>query len=677
MKKRYIFFTMILSIFFLSISNNKTLASFYIQDFEINSEVFDNGDMKVEENITYYSTETKNGVTREINLKNATNINNSADGLNLLSVKIDGIEARKVNIGNIGDDGVYEYSSSNNTHNLKVYVPFRRIQTRTITYEYLLKNVCVKYNDTSEIFWNFIGDQWDTKIDKLTINIKLPEKAIEGTTYVFGHGSDNGTFSKYNNNISLYANDLKANQALDARILFSTSALPNTTKVINKNVLNKYINQEEGLTSKIEEPEIIFGLKSKELAIIISSFLIIFWIIIYFKYDKEIKVDKKYYYRDIPCNLEPEILQRIYYGKKCKDSFWITFLNLVKMGVYKIEESTNEVGKKVKLIVYQGKENKKLKGYQNDIIDIINGFFENDENSIDLDKLNAKMKMSTGSKYLSFQNNLESEYEGIFGDKSKVSKKPCLFGILFMIIMIIIIGIVSTKINADMSTAIIMFLGITSFVYTLVFSVIPINISTISFLAIHFLAFEGAIIGMMIVLGIFPLYIPYIISFIFVQYAQRIRKYSKEEREIREQIKGLRRYIRDYSKISERDIESIVIWEDYLIIAIALKLNNKTINYFYDYCKESINNEFGSSLNSFGSYYYMDIACHNTFNNYIRSYNISHNSSSGSSYSGSHGGFSGGSSFGGRRTAEVEEEAPSKITKLNNLNDYSAFNILN
>ena len=139
----------------------------------------------------------------------------------------------------------------------------------------------------------------------------------------------------------------------------------------------------------------------------------------------------------------------------------------------------------------------------------------------------------------------------------------------------------------------------------------------------------------------------------------------------------MRRYIRDYSKLSERDIESIVIWEDYLIIAIALKLNNKTINYFYDYCKENINNEFGSSLNSFGSYYYMDIACHNTFNNYIRSYNMSHNSSNGSSYSGSHGGFSGGSSFGGRRTAEVEEEAPSKIIKLNNHLDYSAFNILN
>ena len=72
MKKRYIIFTIFLLMFLIGISNSKSLASFYIKDFEINSEVLSNGDMKVEEIITYYSTETKNGVTREINTKNST-----------------------------------------------------------------------------------------------------------------------------------------------------------------------------------------------------------------------------------------------------------------------------------------------------------------------------------------------------------------------------------------------------------------------------------------------------------------------------------------------------------------------------------------------------------------------------------------------------------------------------
>lgn len=652
MKKRYIFFTIFLLIILIGISDNKSLASFYIQNFEINSEVLNNGDMKVEENITYYSTETKNGVTREINIKNSNNSNNSADGLTLYNVKVDGVKAKKVSSGSLGDDGVYEYSISGNTYELKVYAPFKGTQTRTITYEYLLENVGVRYNDTSEIYWNFIGDKWDCKISNLEINIQLPEETANGTIYVYGHGSDNGRFTKDKNNITLYAKNLSAYQALDARILFPTKALSNTSKVINKSVLEKYINKEEGISNKREEPEIIFGLTPSKIAVFLVIGLILFWIVIYFKYDKELKVEKQRYYREIPHDLEPELLQRIYYGKKCKDSFWIAFLNLVKMGIYKIEETTNQVGKKVKLIVYQEKENAKLKDYQISLIDTINGFFDSNENSIDTEKLNAKMKRSNGRGYKKFVDKLEEQIESYFGDSSKASKTPFMISIILMVIMIAFIGLMAMQTNAGMASGIIMFLAITTLVYSVFFSKMKWNMATIIFIMMHFSGFAIAIIFMMISSNIGIMYIPYIVLFIIMQYAQKIKKLSKEESEIREQIKGLRRYLRDYSKIEDRSLDSMIIWEDYLIIAIALKLNKKTINYFYDYCKDNLNNDFGNSLNSFGTYHYMNTMCQHTFNNYANSYR--------SSYSGSSGGFSGGSSSGGRRPVEVEEEAPSR-----------------
>lgn len=653
MKKKYIFFTIFLLIILIGISNNKSLASFYIQNFEINSEVLNNGDMKVEENITYYSTETKNGVTREIKVKNSNNLNNSADSLTLYNVKVDGTNAKKISLGSLGDDGVYEYSNSGNTYKMKVYTPFKGTQTKTITYEYLLKNVGVRYKDTSEIYWNFIADEWDCKISNLEINIRLPEEAVKGTIYVYGHGSDNGSFTKNKNNITLYAKNLSAYQALDARILFPTNALSNTSKVINKDVLEKYIDKEEGLTNKKEEPEIIFGFTPTKIALFLVIGLILFWIIVYFKYDKEIRVQKQHYYREIPYNLEPELLQRIYYGKKCKDSFWIAFLNLVKMGVYKIEETTNEVGKKVKLIVYQAEKNKGLKDYQISLIGTINGFFASNENSIDIEKLNAKMKRSTGSGYKKFVDKLEEQIESYFGDSSKVSKTPFIISIILMIIMIAFIGIMAMNTNPTMSSGIIMFLAITTIVYSVFFSQMSRNIATMIFIIIHFSGFAIGIIFMMISANIGIMYIPYLMLFIIMQYTQRIKKLSKEENEIREQIKGLRRYLRDYSKIEDKNLDSMIIWEDYLIIAIALKLNKKTINYFYDYCKDNLNNDFGNSLNSFGTYYYMNTMCRHTFDSYS-------SNSYGSSYSGSSGGFSGGSSSGGRRPVEAEEEAPSK-----------------
>lgn len=414
MRKKYVFSVIFLLMFLIGISNSESLASFYIKDFEINSEVLSNGDMRVEENITYYSTETKNGVTREIDIENSINSKNSADGLNLIDVKVDGVKATKVFFGNLGDEGVYEYTTSGGMYKLKVYVPFRGTQTRTVTYEYLLKNVGVRYSDTSEIYWNFIGSEWDTKINNLNINIILPQKATTGKIYVFGHGSDNGTFTKRDNYITLNAKNISANQAIDARVLFNVDALSDSTKTINKLALDKYINQEEGLTKKREEPEIFLGLSIKDIASILTIIIVLFGIFVYFKYDKEVKVKKQYYFRDIPYDLPPELLQRIYYGKKCKDSFWITFLNLVKIGVYTIKEATNEIGKKVNFIVYQGKEGKKLKDYQESVITAINGFFEKGENSIDINKLTAKMKRSSGSEHEKFVNKLEAEIEGLF-----------------------------------------------------------------------------------------------------------------------------------------------------------------------------------------------------------------------------------------------------------------------
>ena len=656
MKKRYIFFIIFLLTVLIGISDNKSLASFYIQDFKINSEVLNNGDMKVEENITYYSTETKNGVTREIDTKNVNNSNNSADDVTLYNVKVDGENAKKVSSGSLGDDGVYEYSTSGSTYKIKVYAPFKGIKTRTITYEYLLENVGVKYKDTSEIYWNFIGNKWDCKISNLEINIKLPEEAANDTIYVYGHGSDNGSFTKNKNNITLYAKDLSTYQALDARILFSTKALSNTSKIVNKAVLEKYIDKEEGITNKKEDPKVILGIEPTKIAVVLIIALILFWIIIYFKYDKEIKVQKYHYYREIPHNLEPELIQRIYYGKECKDSFWIAFLNLVKMGVYKIEETTNQIGKKVNLIIYQEKENEKLKDYQISLINTINGFFDDNENSIDIKKLNAKMKRSSGKGYRKFINKLEEQKESYFGDSSKAAIKPFIISIIFMIAMIALIGIMITKTNSAMASIIITVLAITTIVYSEFSREVGENIFATIFMLMHFSVFAAAIIFMMIKSGIGIMYIPYILLFIIMQYAKKIKKLSKEENEIKEQIKGLRRYLKDYSKIEDKNLDSMIIWEDYLIIAIALKLNKKTINYFYEYCKNNLNNDFGNSLNSFGTYHYMNTMCQHTFSNYS-------SNSYRSSYSGSSGGFSGGSSSGGRRPVEVEEEAPSKNNK--------------
>lgn len=263
MKKKILMGCLIFFII-IGIYTIKSEATFKITDFGISCIVEENGDMEIVENIQYYTTDNKNGLIRTINTKNKMNSKNSADNIVIEEVFVDGEKYNQTISATIGESGVYTLNKFNSTYEIKVFSPFQT-NMKKITYKYRLYNVAVKYNDIAELYWNFIGSEWDCPIDNVEINIILPEAAENETIYVYGHGADNGTFTKTRNYIMLKASDLEAYQALDARILFSNSAIPLSTKNVNKNVLDKYINEEEGITlQKEEKTKILEGYSVKK-----------------------------------------------------------------------------------------------------------------------------------------------------------------------------------------------------------------------------------------------------------------------------------------------------------------------------------------------------------------------------------------------------------------------------
>lgn len=676
--KRKIIFVLLFFITFIMFINTVSFATFEITDFIINAKLLENGDLYVIESINYYSDENDNGVTRKIITKNPRNKTNSADSLDLYNVIVDGKFYNMTSGGSIGDEGVFEYNTNgNNEYNIKVYTPFRSKTKITyyeynennelvpvikevtnsfggscnkiVQYEYVLKNVGVVYNDIAELYWNFIGDEWDCKINNLIINIELPETAAYSTSYVFGHGSDNGRFEKNGNYISLYVENIDEYQPIDARILFSKNAISNSIKRVEKNVLENYINKEEGLSSKIEDKKIIANLSLKEIVIVFSSIVIVCIVWAYLKYDKENKTEKYRYFREKPFNLEPEILQYFYFGKILSNSYYIAVLNLVKLGVFKLESSINKVGREVQTLVYNKKHNANLKEYQKDIEKNIINKMEDDENgnkSIELSKLGSKLSSSSGKGYKKYIENLKAEKESLVGMAKKVPKKVKLLPVILLICLMLLVACLGiTTQNFEVLPSIFLMV-IISAVYPVFFINVGNLIPVWIFLLFHCGVFQGALLGMLSSGGLGLLYIPYLLIFIFIIYVWKIEKFSKEENEIKEKVRGLRRYIKDYSMLEDKDnIEYINLWEDYFILAIALKLNKKTINYFYDYGKQQINSNLGSSMYTTNNYMNFHYGLNNTFYRYAIS--SSSSGSSGSSYSGSSGGFSGGSSSGG------------------------------
>ena len=189
--KKKILLTIIAFIGIIAIYNIKVEATFLINDFEINCNVEENGNIYIEENITYYTNENKNGLIRTINTKNAANSINSADAFILEEVMVDGASYKKTNNAYVGNKGVYTQKSSGNSNEIKVFSPFNS-NTKIVTYKYILTSVAVRYNDIAELYWNFIGDEWDCEINNLEINIILPKMAKNDTVYVYGHGEREG-----------------------------------------------------------------------------------------------------------------------------------------------------------------------------------------------------------------------------------------------------------------------------------------------------------------------------------------------------------------------------------------------------------------------------------------------------------------------------------------------------
>lgn len=654
--KRKIRLSIILFIMLLVFLNVKSLATFEIEKYLINCEVTEEGNIKIKEDITYSTNEYRNGVIRNILTENSLNKKNSADSLVLESVKVDGEEYKRVATSSNGRSGVYTYNIEDNEYSIKVFSPFQHIG-KTVTYEYTLKNVAVKYKDTAEIFWNFIGSEWDTNINNVQINIQLPMYARNKEIYVFGHGADNGTFKKNMNFITLEASGLKPYQALDARILFNEDSIPKSNKIVNKNVLQSYIKDEEEGFRK-ERPKMkVFGIATvEELTITFIGIILTLWIVVYVIFDKEHKVKSEKYYREIPYDLESELLQYIYYGKEQKNTLWISFLSLLKKGVYSIEKMTNKVGVETYKIIYN-KEPSNIKGYQKQLISLLNSYMttnEYGEKSVDLLTLKSKMKNSTSSCYREFIKELKMEKESIFGETVKQPKAARMISIILMAVLIFVMGLVSIITGtAGLANApmIIFFLIFTTAIYSVFFKAIDSkNLVLLGFFLFHFSAFQGANISLLVSGGIGMMYIPYLLAFIFMQYTFRIKKDPKELREARGKIKGLRNYIKDYSLLKDSQLDHIHIWEDYFIMAIALNVNKKATNYLYDLCSSETNNiNFSTSLSSCGNYSMFSHSMGQPFNTYVSTYVYASSRSSGSrsSFSGSRGGFSGGSRSGG------------------------------
>lgn len=279
MKKRIIKFLIVLLIYIalpvkVNANANDDLT---INNWIVNAKLLENGDLEISEDLNFNFNDSFNGVYRELLLDKTSGIKNIKVGeLNNGYLK----SYNKVAKAENGDTNVFIINEEKNKVEIKIFSPSKN-EDKIFRIEYIVKDVAIKYNDTGELYYKFIGEENTTAIKNLTINITLPGQ--DERVKVFAHGPLNGRISSNNNIYTLSVKNVPDKTFIECRVLFPREFIQNSNNIINIDNLNNIIMEEEAYQNELIEKQKqreklneIFGIISLVMSSIGLGIIVIF-----------------------------------------------------------------------------------------------------------------------------------------------------------------------------------------------------------------------------------------------------------------------------------------------------------------------------------------------------------------------------------------------------------------
>lgn len=518
-----------------------------------------------------------------------------------------------VNSAEKGDYGVYTKTTNSEGIEILSYQP--SVYKRASLVTYTLKDLVVVHNDIAELAHDFIGTDYQEDISNLIIRINLPSSSKE--LRIFSHGPLNGKNRIIDDkSVEITYETLDKENAVDGRVVFDKSIVPNATKKSNVDGLGKILEVEKeraNYANKLREAarkrEKMLQTLAIIMEILLGTWLIGLIVIVYKFYNKN---DKEYrsefngkYFRDFPEEYTPSTVSYLMNKSINNLSFNAGILDLIRKKAITIEEVTidkkglfkNKQQKDYKLSRNMNFNLDTLSTSEKKLFNLLIGTVGNgdyvilgDMKEFSKDYNNAK-RLISGYDSWRYACELEAETEEFY-ENTKKEKTNCIL-------------------------------------YSLIF--IPIT-----FLAL----LCGSNMGRVLLMDLFGI--------LAIIYFSSATKRTKKGNEQYHKWKGLKNFLADFGRLDEKDLPEIKLWERYLVYATmfglaakvqnAMKMNLERMNYsdnidftylYFDnyYFSNSMTNAVNSSLSS--------------ARGTISTHELASSSDSSS------GGYGGGSSFGG------------------------------
>ena len=490
--------------------------------------------------------------------------------------------------------------------------------TRTYEISYTVKGAIGKYNDYAQLYWQFVGEDFEISADRITGTIILPNRADDiQDIKVWGHteGLNGEIYVTDNDTIKFKIDNFNSGVYVEVRTLFPTNMIETSNRTYDENIYDTVIKEETKWAKQANLRREIEEIKDDAIVVFLI-FLVLALCIIFIqkavKYGKELGKNKKFkpeeyldYFRELPNeDATPGeafyILEEPYTGLTSRFGriFSATILDLKIKKYIDLRVEKNEKGKE-KIYIKRLKEaDNLLKEDEKSILRFVYKVVKKkDEIEIkELEKYISSNQTATQSLVNSCEKNIQTQLvkQGLFDKKAK--EKFVTYN------------------------------GTAGVYYMFTF------------------------LTLIMAIWAFPLAIIFLIN---GRLCSKIKKnanvLTKEGVNIKEKWKGLKKYMEDFSLLNEKEIPAIEVWEHYLVYATAFGIAEKVLKQLKNVYPDIDNID---TLNTSTCMYFM---YHSNFSSSFNSAISSSFSSAYSSSSGGGGGFSSGGG-GGRRWPVAEEE---------------------
>ena len=468
--------------------------------------------------------------------------------------------------------------------------------------EYTLEDVVVLHDDVAELYWTFLGSDFEDPIYDLQIKVHLPKEDPSDNFRAWAHGDLTGNIEFLDRQTLLATvSKVAANTAIDVRTTFDASLMNESlvSKKTNEVALDQIIEVEEARAKDanlLREKNARNLFTANILCIVYIIIILIWWIYVYFRYDREYKSSFNLKYnREFIENYNVEVVDYLMNQVITPNAMSASILNLI----YKKNIQVNELPTK----------NTKEKNYEfvlvnrdqtTDTEDVLLDFlFETVGKENKFTTVQLKLYAAGPKTYMNFQKSFSNWQNCVRkdGEKQNFFEKnglPIVSSIFLLLIAFFIIFFIS-YLKVD------------------------------TFLALIVMA----------------------LSIVFLIYSLLIRKRTKKGNEDYVRWKEFKNFLEDFGRFDIKELPEVALWEKYLVYATVFGLADQVEKAMNVKIQEYPQGTVGAYYPTWVDFHIAHMVSHSINHSFTSNQTAITNSRIASSSRSSGGGFGGGFSSGG------------------------------